>query len=101
VDAKGADLPFLKRDMDRAHNMFTSGLIAQNTRDDTDKNYQIAANKQESAEAILARLRRQSRELRRALEQQQAAVSEAEEKPAQCNDRFADRWAWCFRVTVK
>src|SRR3984957_20655215 len=49
VDAKGADLPFLQRDMDRAHNMFAGGLIAQNTRDDADKNYQIAANKQESA----------------------------------------------------
>src|ERR1700727_2497699 len=34
VDAKGADLPFLKRDMDRAHTMFTNGLIAQNARDD-------------------------------------------------------------------
>src|ERR1700683_1753836 len=40
VDAIGADLPFLQRDMDRAHQMFSGGLIAQNARDDADKNYQ-------------------------------------------------------------
>jgi HlyD family secretion protein len=79
VDAKGADLPFLKRDMDRAHNMFTSGLIAQNTRDDADKNYQIAANKQESAEANLGSATAAIARTQAALEQQQAAVSEAEE----------------------
>ena len=29
VDATGPDVPFLKRDMERARSMFTSGLIAQ------------------------------------------------------------------------
>lgn len=79
VDAKGADLPFLKRDMDRAHNMFSDGLIAQNARDDADKNYQIAANKQESAEVNLGSATAAIARSQAALEQQQAAVSEAEE----------------------
>jgi HlyD family secretion protein len=79
VDAKGADLPFLKRDMDRAHNMFAGGLIAQNARDDADKNYQIAANKQESAQANLGSAAAAITRNQAALEQQQAAVSEAEE----------------------
>src|SRR4051794_18000377 len=79
VDAKGADLPFLKRDMDRAHTMFGSGLIAQNARDDADKNYQIAANKQESAQANLGSAQAAIARSQAALEQQQAAVSAAEE----------------------
>ncbi len=79
VDAKGADLPFLKRDMDRAHTMFTSGLIAQNARDEADKNYQIAANKQESAQANLGSATAAIARNQAALEQQQAAVSAAEE----------------------
>jgi HlyD family secretion protein len=79
VDAKGADLPFLQRDMDRAHNMFAGGLIAQNARDDADKNYQIAANKQESAQANLASATAAIARTQAALEQQQAAVAEAEE----------------------
>src|ERR1700735_5233452 len=33
VDATGPDVPFLKRDSDRARNMLAQGLIAQNTRD--------------------------------------------------------------------
>ena len=79
VDAQGADLPFLKRDMDRAHTMFSGGLIAQNARDDADKNYQIAANKQESAEANLGTANAAISKAQAALEQQQAAVAEAEE----------------------
>src|SRR6266853_2395547 len=53
VDAKGADVPFLKRDMERALKMFTDGLIAQNARDETEKNYEMAVQKQESAKANL------------------------------------------------
>src|ERR1700722_5284459 len=54
VDANGPDVPFLKRDMERARTMFTGGLIAQNSRDDAEKNYEMAVPKQESAKANLA-----------------------------------------------
>ncbi len=79
VDAKGADLPFLQRDMERARTMFTSGLIAQNARDDAEKNYRIAANKQESAQANLATATATIARDQAALEQQQAVVAAAEE----------------------
>jgi len=79
VDAKGADLPFLLRDRDRARNMFTNGLIAQNTRDDAEKNYEIASNKRDSAQANLGSAQAAIARDQAALEQQQAVVAAAEE----------------------
>ena len=79
VDAKGPDVPFLKRDMERARKMFTDGLIAQNSRDDADKNYQMAVQKQESATANLATAEAAISKAKAALEQQQAVVAMAEE----------------------
>src|SRR5947209_3892560 len=54
VDAKGPDVPFLQRDLERARKMFGGGLIAQNAHDDAEKNYQMAVQRQESAKANLA-----------------------------------------------
>jgi HlyD family secretion protein len=79
VDAKGPDVPFLKRDMERARKMFTDGLIAQNSRDDADKNYQMSVQKQESATANLATAEAAISKAKAALEQQQAVVAMAEE----------------------
>jgi HlyD family secretion protein len=79
VDATGPDVPFLKRDMERARSMFTSGLIAQNSRDDSEKNYDLAVQKQESAKANLGSAAAAIAKAQAALEQQQAAVSIAEE----------------------
>jgi HlyD family secretion protein len=79
VEAEGRDLPFLKRDMERARDMFTEHLIAQNTRDDTEKNYELAKQKQESAVANLGAAAAAIAKAEAALEQQQAAVSMAEE----------------------
>ena len=79
VDAKGTDLPFLQRDMERARNMFANGLIAQNSRDDAEKNYQVAAQKQESAQASLGTANAAIARDQAALEQQQAVVAMAEE----------------------
>jgi HlyD family secretion protein len=50
VDAAGPEIPFLKADMDRAHQLYHDGLIPQNTMLDAEKNYQMAANKKLSAE---------------------------------------------------
>ena len=79
VDATGPDVPFLKRDAERAAKMFTEGLIAQNTRDDAEKNYQLAVQKQESAKANLSSAAAAIAKAQAALEQQQATVSIAEE----------------------
>ena len=79
VDAEGRDIPFLKRDMERAQSMFAGKLIAQNTRDETEKNYQIALQKQASSVANLGSAAAAISKAQAALEQQQAALSQAEE----------------------
>ena len=79
VDAMGPDVPFLKRDMERARTMFSSGLIAQNARDDAEKNYELAVQKQESAKANLGSAAAAITKAQAALEQQQAAVSLAQQ----------------------
>ncbi len=70
---------FCKRDMERAHKLFADGLIAQNARDDAEKNYRMAAQKQESAQANLGTAKAAITRAQAALEQQQAVVAEAEE----------------------
>lgn len=79
VDAKGPDVPFLKRDMDRAAKMFSDGLVAQNTRDEAEKNYDLAVQKQESAKANLETAAAAIEKAQASLEQQQAVVTTAEE----------------------
>jgi HlyD family secretion protein len=79
VDASGRDIPFLKREMERAQSMFANKLIAQNTREDTEKNYQIGLQKQESAVANLASAAAAIAKAQASLEQQQATLSQAEE----------------------
>jgi len=79
VDAAGPDVPFLKRDDERGAKMFTDGLIAQNARDDAEKNYQMAVQKQESAKANLSSASAAIAKAQASLEQQQATVSIAEE----------------------
>ena len=79
VDAAGPDVPFLKRDMERARSMFAGGLIAQNARDDAEKNYALAVQKQESAKANLGSAAAAITKAQAALEQQQAAVALAQQ----------------------
>jgi HlyD family secretion protein len=79
VDATGPDVPFLKRDAERSAKMLAEGLIAQNTRDDAEKNYQMAVQKQESAKANLSSAAAAIAKAQASLEQQQATVSIAEE----------------------
>ncbi len=79
VDAEGPDLPFLKRDRDRAQKLFSDGLIAQNARDDAQKNYEMAVNKQRSAQVNLGSAQAAIAKSRAQLEQQQAIVARAEE----------------------
>ena len=79
VEALGPDVPFLKKDAERARNMFGAGLIAQNSRDDAEKNYQMAVQKQESAKAALGTAAAAITKAQASLEQQRATVSMAEE----------------------
>ena len=50
VEARGPDVPFLKLDADRAEKLFTEGLVPKSQRDSAEQAYQVALNKQQSAQ---------------------------------------------------
>lgn len=79
VEATGPDVPFLKRDMERARKMFTDGLIAQNARDDAEKNYEMAVNRQQSAVVNLGVARAAITKAEAQRDQAKAVVARAEE----------------------
>src|SRR5258708_18766070 len=54
VDAEGPDVPFLKLAMDRAQQMLKDGVMSKSVVEDAQKNYQLALNKQMSAQRNLA-----------------------------------------------
>src|SRR5207249_9983552 len=50
VDAEGPDVPFLKLNMGRAEQMLKDGVMSKSVVEDAQKNYQLALNKQMSAQ---------------------------------------------------
>lgn len=79
VEASGPDIPFLKRDLERARKMFQDRLLAQNARDEAEKNYEMALNRQKSAQVNLGVARAAISKAEAQLEQGRAVVSRAEE----------------------
>ena len=79
VDAEGPDVPFLKADMDRAHDLFKQGLIARNTMQDAEKNYQLGVNRQVSAQRSVVMSKAQVAEARAQVAQAKAALDNANE----------------------
>src|SRR6266852_4987613 len=53
VDAEGPDVPFLKLNMERAQQMYKDGVMSKSLVEDAEKNYQLALNKQVSAQRTL------------------------------------------------
>src|SRR5215467_9841534 len=53
VDAEGPDVPFLKLNMERAQKMYQDGVMSKSLVEDAEKNYQLALNKQVSAQRNL------------------------------------------------
>jgi HlyD family secretion protein len=53
VDAEGPDVPFLRRNMERAEQMYKDGVMSKSLVEDAEKNYQLALNKQMSAQRTL------------------------------------------------
>jgi HlyD family secretion protein len=80
IDASGPDLPFLLRDRDRARHLFSDNLIATNTRDEAEKNYDMALTRQRSAVVGLASAKAAIAKAQAQYDQQNAAVQEAEEQ---------------------
>jgi HlyD family secretion protein len=79
VDAAGPDLPFLKRDLERARTLFVGGLIAPQARDESEKQYEMSLNRQRSATANLAVSQAAIAKAAAQLEQTQAVLTRAEE----------------------
>src|SRR5689334_13216720 len=79
VDAAGPDLPFLKRDMERARTLFASKLISHQARDEAEKQYEMAYNRQQSAVANLAVSKAAIAKAEAQLEQTQAVLTRSEE----------------------
>jgi HlyD family secretion protein len=79
VEASGPDIPFLRRDMERARKMFLDRLISQAVRDETEKNYELAVNRQKSAIVNVGVARAGIAKAEAQLEQAKAVVARAEE----------------------
>jgi HlyD family secretion protein len=79
IEAIGPDLPFLKRDLERARRLFSDHLIAQNARDEAEKNYELALNRKQMAEGNLPVAQAAIARAEAQLEQQRAVVARSEE----------------------
>jgi HlyD family secretion protein len=79
VDAEGPDVPFLKLNMERAEQMYKDGVMSKSLVEDAEKNYQMALNKQASAQRNLAVSRAEIAKAEAQVAQAKAALENAEE----------------------
>jgi HlyD family secretion protein len=79
VDAEGPDVPFLKLNMDRAEQMYKDGVMSKSFVEDAEKNYQLALNKQMSAQRNLSVSRAEIAKSEAQVAQAKAALDNAEE----------------------
>jgi HlyD family secretion protein len=79
VDAEGPDVPFLKLNMQRAEVMFKDGVMSKSLVEDAEKNYQMALNKQVSAQRNLAVSRAEIAKCDAQVAQAKASLENAEE----------------------
>jgi HlyD family secretion protein len=79
VDAQGPDLPFLKSTVERDRKLAADGLVSTSILDDADKDYQMALNKQLSAQRNVAVSRSDIARSKAQVAQMQAALDSAEE----------------------
>jgi HlyD family secretion protein len=79
VEAAGPDIPFLKRDMERERRMFSDGIVPQNARDDAEKNYELAINRQQQSVVNLGVAKAAIAKAEAQVDQSQAALAQAEE----------------------
>lgn len=79
VDAEGPDVPFLKLNMERAETMFKDGVMSKSLVEDAEKNYQMALNKQVSAQRNLAVSRAEIAKCDAQVAQAKASLENAEE----------------------
>jgi HlyD family secretion protein len=79
VEAIGPDIPFLKRDMERARQIFQEGVVPQSVRDEAEKNYELALNRQQQAIVNLGVAKAAIARSEAQVEQSQASLAQADE----------------------
>ncbi len=79
ADAKGIDVPFLKRQFDRSRELFAGGLIPRQALDEAEKNYELAVNRQEQAQAGLEVARAGIGQAEARVQEARAALEQARE----------------------
>ncbi|MGA2073090.1 MAG: efflux RND transporter periplasmic adaptor subunit [Terriglobia bacterium] len=79
VDAQGPDVPFLKSTAERQKKLQIEGLVSTAMSDDAEKAYQLALNKQLSAQRNVAVSRAEVARAKAQVAQMQAALDSAEE----------------------
>jgi HlyD family secretion protein len=79
VEAEGPDVPFLKMGMERARQMYKDGLISKALVEDAEKGYQLALNRQMSAQRNIAVSRAEVLRTKAQVAQAQAALERSEE----------------------
>jgi HlyD family secretion protein len=79
ADAKGIDVPFLKRQLDRSRGLFGDGLIPHQALDEAEKNYELAVNRQEQAKANLEVARAGIGQAEARVQEARAALEQARE----------------------
>jgi HlyD family secretion protein len=80
VDAEGPDVPLLKRAYERAVSMTKDGVMSQSQRDDAEKNYELALNKQQVAKANLLVLQAKITQSDAQVDQAKASLLQLEEQ---------------------
>src|SRR5204862_5976847 len=79
VVAEGPDVPFLKLNMERAEQMYKDGVMSKSLMEDAEKNYQLALNKQVSAERNLAVSKEEIAKCEAQVAQARASLENAQE----------------------
>jgi len=79
VEAEGPDVPFLKKNMERAQDLYKDGLIAKSAVEDAEKAYQLVLNRQTAALRSVALTRAEVARATAQVAQAQAALDRAEE----------------------
>jgi HlyD family secretion protein len=80
VEAEGPDVPFAKRNFDRAERLLKEGVLPQQSYDDARSSYELASNRQNIARAQLTVSEAKVSQAKAEVAQAQAAVDRAEEE---------------------
>ncbi len=80
VDAEAPDVPLLKRAYERALSMAKDGVVSQAQLDDAQKNYELARNKQQVAQANLGVLKAREKSAVATVAQARATLAQLQEQ---------------------